>query len=97
MSDHRMTHDELISQARQVFADVTIETALDACEAFYMSGSADEVSGDVDTYVHFYRVHRWIVRTDSQGFRELDTYNTEADAREAFETLDRYYIAGLEG
>ena len=75
-----------------VFAVESKPTVLEACEAFFMNGFHDDVSGDVETFGHFYRVHRWIVWTDNQGFKDVDTYDTEAEAIKAFEKYnDEFY------
>lgn len=71
---------KLISEAQSAFPDSPIVDVLDACEAFYMNGCADEVIGDVDTIGHFYRVDRFIVATDSQGFHTCHTFETVEEA-----------------
>lgn len=87
-----MTRNEIISQARSI--DSTVAALLDACEAFYGHGVTDEVSGDVEAPTgHFYRVDRWIVTTDSQGFRELDEYETAELAAAVFAERDSTYRA----
>lgn len=70
----------LIAQAQSAFPDDEIIDVLDACEAFYMNGMDDEQVGDVDTTGHFYRVDRFIVATDSQGFHTCHTFETVAEA-----------------
>ncbi len=87
-----MKESELIASAREN-SDHEINTVLEACEEFYMSGCTDEMSGDVETFGHFYRVDRWMVYTDNQGFHDLETFNTEEDAITHFEKLDRDYAA----
>lgn len=80
----------IIREARELASHV--ETLLDALESFYMNGSADDVSGDVEASCgHFYRVARWIVQTDSQGFHDVSAYADDDKAREAFATLDDRY------
>jgi len=97
-----MTEEELIAKARKAFPLECIEDYLQhsdgdnlvlaACEAFYMDGSQDDISGDMEAPMgHFYRVDRWIVFTDYQGFRFLETFNTEEQAIEAFQNLDKEY------
>jgi hypothetical protein len=72
--------------------DPTVKTILEALEAFYGNGFADEVSGDVDSPVgHFYRVDRWIVSTDSRGFRDVWNYANIAEAKREFQLLDEEY------
>jgi hypothetical protein len=59
---------------------------LDQCEQVYMDGCADEISGDVEAPMgHFYRVGRFIVTTDSQGFHSLSEYADEETAHYEFE------------
>jgi hypothetical protein len=79
--------EALIEDARKSLDDPSIATVLDACEAFYLNGCADEMAGDVDAGGHYYRVDRWIVRTDSQGFHYLDPYPTVEQAERAFSIL----------
>ena len=68
------------------------ESTLAVLEEIYMNGCADEVSGDVDAPSgHFYRVGRYIVFTDSQGFRNLFSYATTDLAKQDFEYYDREY------
>jgi hypothetical protein len=86
-----LSEDELIAQAKESFTGRTEYDLLQACEEFYMNGSADEFDGDADTFGHFYRVHRWIVWTDSQGFHEVETHDTEAEAKEAYVAHSRGY------
>lgn len=84
------TESEIIEDARQ-FNEQDINTLLDALESFYMNGSADEQDGDADTFGHFYRVDRWIVWTDSQGFHDVSTYATEEIAHHEFEQASIAY------
>jgi hypothetical protein len=53
-----MSEDELIAQARADLGD-DVSTLLEALEAFYGNGFADEQAGEAD-YLdgHVYRVHR---------------------------------------
>lgn len=65
---------------------------LEQLESFYMDGVADEVSGDVDSPTgHFYRVDRWIVRTDDRGFHDVTEYETIEDAKNDFASMDDQY------
>lgn len=89
--DNSMSEDEFIAQANRDLSTSGIETVLEACEEFYGSGFHDGVSGDAETFGHFYRVHRFIVHTDSQGFKELVTYDNEDEAVKEFERLDKEY------
>ena len=91
-----LSEAEIIAQANKHY-QLRWKTHLDAddlllaLESFYMNGGADETSGDVETFGHFYRVHRWIVWTDSQGFHDVDTYDTEAEAIACFAKYDVEY------
>ena len=98
MKDNMLSENEIIEQAIAVVdtSDNPPQTVLDACEVFYMNGSYDDQDGDVETYDHFYRVHRWIVFTNNQGFKDLDTYDNEDEAIEAFEKYSMEYAATLE-
>jgi hypothetical protein len=86
-----------IEDARENFGDDgEILTVREACEAYYMSGFADEESGDVEAPTgHFYRVGRYLVTTDSQGFHSWDRYATERDAETAFGDADCEYAEWL--
>ena len=70
------------------------ERLLPALEIFYMSGSTDDLSGDVDAPTgHFYRVARWIVRTDSAGFHAVIAYDDTSAAVDAFDELSQEFSA----
>jgi len=84
----------LISEAQSAFPEDQIVDVLDACEAFYMNGLADEQVCDVrsaqeglpacwETTGHFYRVDRFVVETDSLGFHKCHTFDTVAEAEAA--------------
>lgn len=94
------TEQEIIAQAKENFRDADtpedFNTLLGALEAFYMGGCAEEADGDVDTYGHFYRVHRWIVWTDSQGFHSVETFDTDDEAEKAFDKYSDEYTELLE-
>lgn len=57
-----------------------IDSLLDALESFYLCGFHDDVCGTVETGCHYYRVSRWIVQTDSQGFHEIFSHDSEKEA-----------------
>jgi hypothetical protein len=100
MKDNSVSEAEFIKQACDAFGTSIIGASpnhmiLDACEAFYMNGCADDMDGDADTFGHFYRAHRWIVHTDSQGFREVETFDNEDEAIAAFNKLALDYAATL--
>ena len=62
------------------------------CEAAFMDGTADEVSGDVEAPTgHFYRVENFMVLTDSQGFKYLGIHSTVALAEQHFQSLNTEY------
>lgn len=84
--DTRLSENEIIEQARADLGEtIGPRSLLQALEAFYFHGFSDEQCGDVD-YLdgHCYRVHRWLVWTDSRGFHDVDTFDTEAEASTAF-------------
>lgn len=63
----------------------TRQDRLTYCEAQYMDGVPDEQTGDVNGPVgHVYRVHRYIVVTDEQGFKDLTEHYSEDDAKRSF-------------
>lgn len=101
-----MTEDELIALADKNFGDwrsyrcsnPASPTVIETCEEFWSHGASDESSGDADTFGHFYRVDRWIVWTDSQGFNTLETFETEGEAEAAFSKHEtEYYTGGNDG
>jgi hypothetical protein len=95
MNDNAMSETEIVEQANRDL-DAHAESLLDALDAFYLSGFADETSGDAESNVgHFHRVHRWIVRTDSQGFKDVETFDSEQEATRRFAELDEYYSEWL--
>ncbi len=84
------TKAEIVLRAKNLESEVS--TLLEALETFYLNGTADEISGDVDSPVgHFYRVDRWIVTTDSQGFHSVWNYATIEAASSEFHRLDEDY------
>ncbi len=94
-----MSEQEFVDQAMEDFPDyfahpndLRARDVLEACECYYLSGFSDGISGDSEAPTgHFYRIHRWIVITDSQGFRDLDTFDNEDVAAAEFERLDIEY------
>lgn len=94
-----LSEDEIIAQAEEGCDHGTLVERignpgklLAALEHFYMNGSDDANAGDVESPTgHFYRVHRWIVTTDSQGFNDIETYDTETEAIVAFERIVEEY------
>jgi hypothetical protein len=94
--DNFLSESELIEQARTDLDEILRDDdILGACEAFYGHGFADEQDGDVETFGHFYRVHRWIVWTDNYGFHDLETYDSEDEAHKAFEDYQYNYSMHL--
>lgn len=95
MTEHTYEY-EIIAQANEMIGaentDHHVSTILDACETIYGHGFADDTSGDVEAPSgHFYRVSRWIVRTDTQGFKTLESFTIESAARDAFAVLEREF------
>ena len=59
-----------------------------ALETHYGHGFADDQAGDVnEAPAHVYRVDRWLVWTDSQGFSDVDEYGTDGAAAEQLESF----------
>lgn len=88
-----MTEDELIENAaQQAFGRSPNHRLIDALEAYWGNGSSDESCGDADTFGHYYRVDRWIVRTDSQGFATPETFDTEQEAKDAFQKIEAEWL-----
>ncbi len=81
-----LTADQLIAGVRDSLDVPHVRTVLDACEALNLSGFSDDTGGDAaDGRIgYFYRVDRWIVGIDSQGFKNLTTYPDVETARSAF-------------
>ena len=78
---------QIVAEAQKL--DPTAKTILEALETFYGHGTADEVSGDVDSNVgHFYRVDRWIVVTNDRGSRDVWNYGSIAEAQKEFQLLE---------
>jgi hypothetical protein len=79
------TEDEIILQAkRNCDGFYTVDNLREALECFYLNGFQDEVCGTVESGCHYYRVSRWIMQTDSQGFHEVFSYDTPEEAAIAF-------------
>lgn len=84
---------QIIKEAQENYGETGIETLLDALEAFYLSGCPDEQSGEVEAPTgHFYRIDRWIVITDNQGFKEVLEFPYEQRAKEDFEEMCGEYV-----
>lgn len=56
-----------------------------------LDGFTDEWTGDVETFGYFERIGRHILDHDNFGFVSVTSYQTEVEAVEAFQTLDREY------
>lgn len=90
-----ITRDELIAEARGLGDDV--KNLLDALNTIWGHGFSDESSGTVEAPCgHFFRVEHWIVTTDSQGFHNVETYDTIEDAMSEFLHRDQEYAAWLD-
>lgn len=81
------TDEELIANARKLDPEANVKTVLDACEAYWGHGLADDACGEVEFRGHAYRVDRWIVETNDQGFHRTRTYPNEQRAHAAFERI----------
>jgi len=92
-----MEEYELINEAMKL-GPIEISTGqpnriIGACENFYMNGVADDVSGHVDAPTgHFYRVDRWIVTTNDQGFKSLTTFDKPEEAEVHFDHANEEYM-----
>lgn len=103
MSDHAtMSRTDLIGQAieldESMFADLPMypdtftlddETIIRACETFGGHGFSDEQYGSITEppFFHAYRVHRWIVTTDTPGRSFLIEEGSEDEARKRFASI----------
>jgi hypothetical protein len=84
-----MRKRELIALVRKNFGE-PVDSVLDACEVIYANGCSDECAGDMAYGIgHVYRVSRWLVFTDSQGFRTLEEYRSERAAKRAFAEAEK--------
>lgn len=96
MSAEQKTEAELIAEAIEAFGELGEdyigqkigELGL-ALEAFYMNGSADQEGGNADWGLgHRYRVDRWVMWTDSQGFHSIEAFQTDTLAEQAMDAYD---------
>lgn len=84
------TKAQMVERGQRLDPDV--KTILDALEAVYGYGFADELSGNVDSPVgHFYRVDRWIVVTDDRGFHSVWNYGSVGEAQHEFHILEEEF------
>jgi hypothetical protein len=66
---------------------------LAALEAIAANGFDDQRGGNVESATgYFYRIGRWIVGVDGQGFKDVTTYEDQSRAEYAFESLNREFI-----
>lgn len=93
-----LSEDELVQQARDNLGE-DIEAGPRALEeallAFWGHGFSDESEGTTDFY-HVFRVHRWLLYTDSQGFTTISPYDTEAEAIQAMDACREELWSGEE-
>ncbi len=99
--DNSLSEKEFVEQAildcpedssNLEFHDPEYFGVLDACELYYMNGCFDELSGDSEAPTgHFYRIHRFIVTTFSDGSRYLNTLDNEDEATKEFKELEGIY------
>jgi hypothetical protein len=86
-----MSDETLIAEVHERI-DTDVETVLDALNAIWGSGFADEESGNVEAPCgHFFRVEHWIVTTDSQGFHNVETFCSIQASMVAFSERDHEY------
>lgn len=100
-----MSRDDIIAQARELVAPTTLESlvgVLDdetdemtlvetACKAFMLDGRADEQTGDVSTFGHYARVHRWIIWANGTGQTGIDEEGSEREAINRFSEIESEY------
>ncbi len=94
-----MSEQEFVAQCLLDFPDnfeapneLLARDVLEACEVYYMSGCYDNLSGDSEAPTgHFYTIHRFMVTTDSQGFRTLNVFDNEDEAQKEFNNLEAEY------
>lgn len=91
--DEPTTEAQLVAQTIEAFGEwIGIHSALDACETCWANGASDEHDGDAESpQGHFYRVDRWIVTTNSQGFKSIEEYANCTDAHDAFDATQHDY------
>jgi hypothetical protein len=93
-----MTEKELLDLARTNLGEANIDNVKDAVLAFHGHGGADATTGEVEAPTgHVIRVDRWIVVTDSEGFSELEEYESADQALVAFADYDDEYSEWAEG
>jgi hypothetical protein len=91
------TEDEIILQAkRNNDGFYTVDNLREALECFYLNGFQDEVCGTVESGCHYYRVSRWIMQTDSQGFHEVFTYQLRKRLQLSLERFNSVLIRRME-
>ena len=74
------SEERLIHQAQRDYAGYGIETLVDALDMIWGNGFADGEAGEADRYGHCFRVSRWLLWTDSQGFKSVEAYRTDTEA-----------------
>jgi hypothetical protein len=93
----QMTEQELIDQAIEAFGPLGEdhigqkigELGL-ALEAFYMNSFSDQEGGNADYGLgHRYRVDRWVMWTNSQGFHSIEAFQTDTLAEQAMDSYDK--------
>lgn len=96
MSAEQKTEAELIDEAIEAFGDLGAdrigqkigELGL-ALEAFFMNGFHDEEGGTIEWGLgHRYRVDRWVMWTDSQGFHSIEAFQTDTLAAQQMDAYD---------
>jgi hypothetical protein len=86
--------EEFIRQTKVDWEDKDhpINSLQDALEVNYMNGNYDNLSGDVDAPTgHFYIIEQWILVTDSQGNKIVQSYESPVEAETAFNKLEADY------
>lgn len=84
--DGPMDEDDLFKAAHKL-TGVWPTSVEEALEQFWGSGVANDEKGEVDGAGHIYRVEKWTVTTDSQGFSKVTEHGTIEEAEAAVEAF----------
>lgn len=88
VGEHRPMDDEALMQAAYKLTAVMPSDVEEALEQFWGNGMADDEFGSVDEPGgQVFRVDRWTVVTDEDGFKAYTEHPTEADAEAHMEGL----------
>lgn len=97
--DNSMSEADLIAHACRDLGEKEedVSTIEEAMEAWWGHGFSDEQTGSVTEppFEHVFRVHRWLMWTDEQGFKTVDEYDNEDEAHQAFEKAETDLYADI--